>query len=163
LHAINVVHRDIKPENILIGANDHVYLADFSAAKMLSPDSDFANDTDGTPAFYSPEECRGQGYHAKPAEVWSLGVSLYLMAFGHLPFYDQGEPDSYAQQLFKVFKAIQEVELAFDPEIKVSDEMRDILLRLLDKNPETRLTIEEGLAHPWVARAGYDPDGVPVL
>jgi [calcium/calmodulin-dependent protein kinase] kinase len=160
LHSIHVMHRDIKPENVLIGANDHVYLADFSAARALDPQTDLIGDIDGTPAFYSPEECRGELYHAKPADVWSLGVSLYLMVYGHLPFYDSSEPDSYAQRLFKVFKCIQEADVRLDPDISVSDELRDLLVKLLDRNPETRPTIKEALAHPWVVKAGYDPGNV---
>jgi serine/threonine protein kinase len=160
IHAMHVIHRDIKPENILIGNDDHVYLADFSAAKALDPDTDLIADTDGTPAFYSPEECRGEMYHAKPAEVWSLGVSLYLMVFGHLPFYDQSQPDSYAQQLFRVFRSIQEAEVKLDPAIEVSENLADLIVKLLEKNAEARLTIAQALEHPWVVSAGYDPEKV---
>jgi serine/threonine protein kinase len=160
IHVVNIVHRDIKPENILTCDRDHVLLADFSAAKCLADDSDLISDIDGTPAFYSPEECRGELYHAKPADIWSMGVSLYLMVFGHLPFFDAIEPEGYLTQLFKILKAIQESELKLDPNLNISEDLSDLLFRLMDKNAQTRLTAEQVLAHPWVVKAGYDPQNI---
>ena len=159
VHNMNVVHRDIKPENILMHDDDRAVLSDFSASMLLEGDG-ILEDTDGTPVYYSPEECSGSSYLAKPTDVWALGVSLYVMVFGHLPFFDLSNDAYYLTQLAKISQMIQEKPVELDPEIEVSDELRDLFTKILDKDPKTRLTIDEVLEHPWVKQAGYDPDNV---
>jgi serine/threonine protein kinase len=160
IHRLNVVHRDIKPENIMMDVGDRAILSDFSAARLLEDGTDLVDDTDGTPAFYSPEQCKGQAYHAKPSDIWSMGVSLYLMVFGHLPFFEEKKEDSsfYLTQLFKISQMIQVKELRLDRDIEISEQMEDLLYKVMDKNPVTRLEINQVLAHPWVAQAGYNPE-----
>lgn len=159
VHQQNIVHRDIKPENILMHDNDRALLSDFSASRVLDEDG-LLEDSDGTPVFYSPEECRGTAYLAKPTDVWALGVSLYVMIYGHLPFFDLSNDAYYLTQLAKISTMIQESPVEFDPDVEVSDDLRDLFEKILDKNPDTRLTIEEVLEHPWVQKAGYDPDNI---
>lgn len=154
LHDLGIAHRDIKPENIMMFKDGRAVLADYSAAIALPDDTDVIDDTEGTPAFYSPEECTGEPYHAKPADVWALGVSLYIMIFGHLPFFEVND-GYFLSQLFKISQQIQFEPLKFDPHIIMSDDLRDLLEKMLDKNPETRLTAAQVLNHPWVRAANY--------
>jgi [calcium/calmodulin-dependent protein kinase] kinase len=153
MHTANVVHRDIKPENIFVLENDSVLLGDFSSATFVDPESDLVYGHEGTPLFYSPEECVGETFRGKPADIWSMGVSLYLMVFGHLPFGGGLSSDAYVSQLMSVFKSIQEDELKLDPSIPISADLENLLFKLLDKNSETRLTAEQVVDHPWVTQA----------
>eukprot|EP01063_Lacrimia_lanifica_P040238 TRINITY_DN905_c0_g5_i1.p1 TRINITY_DN905_c0_g5~~TRINITY_DN905_c0_g5_i1.p1 ORF type:complete len:1249 (+),score=355.34 TRINITY_DN905_c0_g5_i1:53-3748(+) len=91
LHANNIVHRDIKPDNILIDENDVPRLTDFGMSEMTErgdeTSTQTSTDTKGTPAFLAPEELSGQGTpDGKLCDIWSVGVSFYLMGFGALPF-----------------------------------------------------------------------------
>lgn len=162
LHDANVVHRDIKPENVMMCDNDLAMLADFSTSMEVPPGNDILEETDGTPVYYSPEECMGCPFRAKPADVWSLGVSLYVMVFGRLPFFTFDDTGYYLTQLVKVSRMIQNDPVEFPAEISISSELRDLLEKVMDKNPDDRLTIEQVLDHPWVKSAGYDPENVIV-
>ena len=154
LHSKNIAHRDVKPENIMMFSDGRAVLADYSAAIWLPPESDVIEDTEGTPAFYSPEECTGDPFPAKPTDVWALGVSLYIMIFGHLPFFEITD-GYFLCQLFRIAQQIQNEPLTFDPNITISDELRDLLQKILDKNPATRLTAAQAMEHPWVKAANY--------
>lgn len=155
LHEERVAHRDIKPENIMMFGNEKAVLADFSSAKVIDGESDLVEDSDGTPAFYSPEECLGKPFHAFPADIWALGVSLYLMIFGHLPFFDIKSDGYYLTQLYTISQQIIHNDLIFDPEIKISKELENFFIRILEKDPEKRYKITDVLNDPWVVGANY--------
>lgn len=158
IHENNIVHRDIKPENILLCNNGRAILSDFSASSVMISNNQLFDDTTGTPVFYSPEECTGNSYKPKPADIWSLGVSLYIMHYGHLPFFNVIENGIYLSQFYKISKQIQEDPVLFDENIPISPELKDLLLHMLDKDPETRYTIDEVINHPWFkdALSAYD-------
>lgn len=81
LHAHKIAHGDLKPDNLLLGANGHVKIADFGSSQLTRV-GDLVNRTAGTPAFMAPEMCSGEPYHARLADVWALGVCLYMSIFG---------------------------------------------------------------------------------
>lgn len=81
LHANQLAHGDLKPDNLLLGADGRVKIADFGSSQ-LTRCCDLVNRTAGTPAFMAPEMCSGQPYHARMADVWALGVCLYMFLFG---------------------------------------------------------------------------------
>lgn len=153
IHSMNIIHRDIKPDNVLKFKDGHVVIADFSVSKILeAPEGDeLLDDTDGTPAFYSPEECRGDPYYGKPADVWAYGMTLYVMIYGKLPFFDPDDGGVFFSQFFSISQKIIEDDFPYPDSIPISNDLRDLFSHLLDKDAKTRYTIEEALNHKWFA------------
>lgn len=146
LHAMGIVHRDVKPDNVL-GCSDGTFkLADLGVAYVMSEEElalgGIVKKTDGTLHFYSPEACQdeGDGFNAFTADVWALGVTLYILLTGELPF-DKDDP-------FHLFQSITDDEPPIPDSL--SEPCREVLRGLLDKDPTTRLTLDQVLAHPWV-------------
>lgn len=84
LHSHKIAHGDLKPDNLLLGANGHIKIADFGSSQLTRV-GDLVNRSAGTPAFMAPEMCTGEPYHARLADVWALGVCLYMFIFGEFP------------------------------------------------------------------------------
>ncbi|KAG2388637.1 hypothetical protein C9374_000076 [Naegleria lovaniensis] len=146
LHHNRVVHRDIKPSNILLTKSREVKLSDFGVSKLLEDDEeDSLDDSQGTPAFLPPEACYKGKIQGKLADIWALGVTLYCMVFGTLPFKSD---EAGASKLLYLYYVIQHEEPHI-PET-ASKELKDIISRMLDKNPKTRITMDELQEHPWV-------------
>ena len=101
----------------------------------------------GTPAFLAPEIAAGGRAQGKPSDVWSLGVCLYYIVCGEVPF-----PGDTVQQ---VTAAIQSDELVIPT--TMSPSLRSLLRGILDKNPETRMTLENIMSHAWVTNDGALP------
>ncbi|KAI0841701.1 Pkinase-domain-containing protein [Hypoxylon sp. FL0890] len=151
LHAQGVVHRDIKPDNLLLTEDDVLKIVDFGVSEIFEkPDSMMTSKSAGSPAFLPPELCQaGHGdVSGKAADVWSMGVSLYCLKYGRLPF--------KRDNILEMYKAIRTEEL----QIPVDNEdpnFVDLITKILDKNPETRLSLREIRNHPWVTKGGTDP------
>lgn len=211
LHYQGIIHRDIKPANLLWTATHRVKISDFGVSYLGKPireddtepapeeethDLDEAVElakTVGTPAFYAPELCDTDLFESvAPAQrpqitgqidVWALGITLYGMIFGRLPF---SAEDEY--QIFRKIakdevhipsrrlKAVEgqassrpnsraqiapstnsnkraDDELSYD---LVGDDLRDLIKRLLHKDPLKRITLKEVKVHPWVVHGITD-------
>jgi serine/threonine protein kinase len=81
LHANQVAHGDLKPDNLLLSACGKVKIADFGSSQLTRACS-LVNKTCGTPAFMAPEMCGGHAYHAATADLWALGVCLFMFVYG---------------------------------------------------------------------------------
>ena len=130
LHGFKVIYRDLKPENILLDYTGHIALCDFGLCKLDMKDEDRTNTFCGTPEYLAPELLLGQGY-TKAVDWWTLGVLLYEMLTGLPPFYDENTNEMYR-------KILQDPLQFPGPEI-VPAAAKDLLQRLLDRNPERRL------------------------
>ena len=85
LHASNIVHRDLKTENLLLDANLNVKIADFGFSNVFADDVKLKSFC-GSPPYAAPELFEGRHYHGPAADIWSLGVVLYVLVCGALPF-----------------------------------------------------------------------------
>ena len=118
----------MKPENILLDYSGHIALCDFGLCKLHMTDEDKTNTFCGTPEYLAPELLIGEGY-TKVVDWWTLGVLLYEMLTGLPPFYSENTNEMYRKILHE--------ELTFPPD--VSPLARNLLTKLLEKNPEKRL------------------------
>lgn len=140
LHEKNISHLDLKPQNILLSGSV-LKLADFGFAQYMSP-WDEQSVLRGSPLYMAPEMvCRRQ-YDSR-VDLWSVGVILYEALFGRAPFASR----SYSELEEKI-RSNQPIELP--PGTNVSKDCRDLLLRLLERNPDARITFAEFFTHPFV-------------
>ncbi|KAK9821307.1 hypothetical protein WJX81_006836 [Elliptochloris bilobata] len=147
-HRRRVIHRDLKPENILMDDACNVKVADFGLAGITTPFSGSLSAACGTPEFTAPEIIRGEEYEGASVDVWSLGVILYELATGRLPF--------RAATTAALFAAIAAG--SFPPlGSGVSAPLRDLVRQMLVGRAAQRITIDGIRAHAWLA-AGNAPD-----
>lgn len=140
LHSNNVVHRDIKPENILIDKNFNIKLADFGFATLI--DEGQKNRTFlGTERYMCPELLARTAYDAKKADVFSLGVVLYVLAKASPPFV-QADPnkDVYYKTLLTNPGHYWN---SMDDDNVIGDDLREIIQSCLQYNPNDRLSVDQ--------------------
>ena len=145
LHNLKIVHRDLKPENILIwekGEEVLIKITDFDTAGLLMENGKTSG-TLGT-AYYMAPELLEKEYDEK-CDMWSVGIILYSLFTGHLPYTGMSD--------HQVLSNIQNVRIDFDsPELgRAPENAKNLLKRLLCKDPRKRISAREALAHPWIA------------
>uniref|UniRef100_A0A667X8H3 non-specific serine/threonine protein kinase n=1 Tax=Myripristis murdjan TaxID=586833 RepID=A0A667X8H3_9TELE len=151
LHYQKIVHRDIKPSNLLLGDDGHVKIADFGVSNQFEGSDAMLSSTAGTPAFMAPETLsdKRKSFSGKALDVWAMGVTLYCFVFGKCPFIDE--------YILALHNKIRSKCVEFPESPNISEELRTLILRMLDKNPDTRITIPEIKVDPWVTQGGTDP------
>eukprot|EP00123_Amoebidium_parasiticum_P011861 comp20946_c0_seq1/m.27999 comp20946_c0_seq1/g.27999 ORF comp20946_c0_seq1/g.27999 comp20946_c0_seq1/m.27999 type:complete len:458 (-) comp20946_c0_seq1:440-1813(-) len=155
LHDQCIVHRDIKPDNLLL-KDDVLKISDFGVSEDIGePDKDQLSRSVGSVAFWAPEMCTAEAtvYAGMPLDVWAMGVTLYAFIFAKVPF--------VAPSAIKLFDIIRQTEVEI-PE-STGPDLRDLLLKMLDKNPAARPTAKHLQNHPWVTKNGTAPMQYPVI
>ncbi len=143
LHSLGIVHRDIKPENILCGDKVHdVSIADFGLSKLVHPNEVMTMPC-GTLTYVAPEVLSMQGYHME-ADMWSIGVIMYLVVRGRLP-YDGDEQQAIVQRILH-----EPLDFSSGVWAHWSKRGVEFIQKLLEKNPSRRLTARQALQHPWL-------------
>ncbi|KAI5293389.1 hypothetical protein KEM52_005589, partial [Ascosphaera acerosa] len=150
LHAQGIVHRDIKPDNCLLTSGGVLKVVDFGVSEMFTKESEmYTAKFAGSPAFLPPELCvAGHGdVSGKAADIWSMGVTLYCLKFGRLPFEKPNVLDLY--------ESIRHDDLRLPP--GTDPDLADLMQKILAKDPDQRINMPTLREHPWVTRQGIDP------
>ncbi|KAK4271707.1 hypothetical protein QN277_020359 [Acacia crassicarpa] len=140
-HARGVFHRDLKPENLLLDENGDLKVSDFglsAVSDQIRQDGLFHTFC-GTPAYVAPEVLARKGYDGAKVDVWACGVVLFVLMAGYLPFHDQNVMAMYK----KIYKGEFRCPKWFTPDLT------RLVTRLLDTNPETRISIPEIMENRW--------------
>lgn len=163
-HQKGIIHRDLKPENVLVTyANDNrdqdllfkhfidshephedivLKVSDFGIAGMKKAGSKGEDTHAGTAKFMAPELHTGSDISASKAlDIWALGIILYMMVFGFHPFKSRNRD--------KTIKNIIEQPVKFPPSVPVTDELKDLLCKMLEKDPENRINMFNLMNHRW--------------
>lgn len=141
-HSKRVLHRDIKLDNVLLCDNYIAKICDFGISKVVKKGEIIREDC-GTPAYTAPEVVSGNGYSGFQADVWSLGIMLFVMVTGKVPFKDQTKSLEILHQLIK------KGEFSFPNNVVLSDNLKDLISKMLIVDPEKRIKIDEIIDHPW--------------
>lgn len=145
-HRQGVCHRDLKLENTLLDGKPapKLKICDFGYSKSALFDSQ-PKSTVGTPAYIAPEVLSRKQYDGEIADVWSCGVTLYVMLVGAYPFEDPGDPRNFR----KTIQRIMGVKYTFPSGLQLSRECHDLMARIFIANPAQRISIEGIKKHPW--------------
>ncbi|ORZ36873.1 kinase-like domain-containing protein, partial [Catenaria anguillulae PL171] len=145
LHAHGIYHHDLKPANLLLTADDQVKIVDFGIAEMLKHPGKSTSSSAS-----SRRRMPTQSTLAAASDVWSMGVVLYMMLFGRLPF--------FSPILIHLYRAIAHDDppllVAPHATTQVSADAIDLLTGLLAKNPRDRISLDRIRAHPWISDHG---------
>lgn len=148
LHKVGYAHRDLKPENILLDKDLNLKLIDFGlCAKPKGGMSTHLQTSCGSPTYAAPELIKGQEYLGSKVDVWSLGVLLYALLCGFLPF----DCDNI-ESLYKKILSGKYTEPSW-----LSQGSRKIIRDMLQIDPKRRISIDELLKHEWVTMGCLDP------
>ncbi|KAK7329945.1 hypothetical protein VNO77_24127 [Canavalia gladiata] len=144
-HSRGVYHRDLKPENLLLDEHGNLKVSDFGLSTFsehLRQDG-LLHTTCGTPAYVSPEVIAKKGYDGAKADIWSCGVILYVLLAGFLPFQDDN--------MVAMYKKIYRGDFKCPPWLSL--EARRLITKLLDPNPNTRISISKVMESCWFKKA----------
>ncbi|XP_032898923.1 testis-specific serine/threonine-protein kinase 2 [Amblyraja radiata] len=145
-HELEVVHRDLKCENLLLDKDFNVKLSDFGFAKRCSTDDQgrplLSKTFCGSAAYAAPEVLQGIPYQPKVYDIWSLGVILFIMVCGSMPY-----DDSNIKRMLRIQK---EHRVDFPRSKVVPADCKELIYRMLHPDTSKRLTIDEVLEHPWL-------------
>lgn len=136
-HTMSIVHRDLKCENLLLSNQMILKISDFGFAREL--DGKNLETYCGSYAYAAPEVILGQPYVGEPADIWSMGVILYAMVVGRLPFKDND-----------VKTLLSEISHHITLPSYLTDDIKDLIVRMLTYNPHERATIAQIKCHTWM-------------
>ena len=139
IHHKNIVHRDLKPENLLLSQGNILKIVDFGLSNYYYPEEQLLSTPCGSPCYASPEMVCGNKYNGFKIDVWSCGIIIFAMICGYLPFED---PNNEI-----LFKKIMKCKIDY-PEY-LSEEVLDILNKIIVIDPNKRINIEQIKQHPF--------------
>ena len=151
-HSKHIIHRDIKPENLLLSSDDSLKIADFGWSVHAPNDRRLT--MCGTLDYLPPEMVERRS-HDHRADVWCVGVLMYEFLYGQPPF-EAKEQKETCERIARVDVQWGGLE---GGEVKVSEEAKDLMTRLLVKEPKSRMPLQKLLKHPFIAQH-YPGSGV---
>ncbi|XP_050431107.1 testis-specific serine/threonine-protein kinase 2-like [Adelges cooleyi] len=146
MHGVGIVHRDVKCENILLTAKLNVRVADFGFTRFVGRGRHPGADTIcGTLAYSSPELVTAtRPYNPVAADIWALGIVLYVMANNAMPFRDKNRDEMYKKQMLKQYK--------FRDVVDRSEQLKEFVSTFLEPNIAFRIQIKKALQNPWLKK-----------
>ena len=139
IHHKNIVHRDLKPENLLLSKDNILKIVDFGLSNYYYLDGKLLSTPCGSPCYASPEMVCGNRYNGFRIDIWSCGIIIFAMICGYLPFED---PDNEI-----LFKKIMKCEVDYPDYL--SDDVLDIMNKIIVVDPNKRYNIEQIKKHPF--------------
>jgi len=149
-HSLHVIHRDLKAENLLLDANMNVKIADFGFSNQFSPGQRL-NTWCGSPPYAAPELFQGKEYSGPEVDIWSLGVVLYVLVCGALPFDGSTLAKLRARVLAGKFKV----------PFYMSTDCERLIKRMLVLEPSKRITLDQIKADKWFTES-FENEALPV-
>ena len=147
LHNKGIIHRDIKPHNLLMTIDNRVKICDFGvASKLKAKENDSFKNTEGTYHFMPPEcwNYETKEFSGIKADIWALGVTLYAMTFNKMPFWADNE--------LELGNVIMTDEVGFEHSREASLELKQLIKKLLNKDPAERPDLEDILNDPFLKK-----------
>ncbi|KAK3860200.1 hypothetical protein Pcinc_017630 [Petrolisthes cinctipes] len=145
-HKRGIVHRDLKAENLLLDKELNIKLADFGFSNFYTPGV-LLSTWCGSPPYAAPELFEGKEYDGPKADVWSLGVILYVLVCGYLPF------DAKTLQTLRSIVVSGKFRIPYF----MSSDCDNLIRKMLQVDPEKRISIERIMQHRWITSEGIDP------
>ncbi|XP_032214536.1 serine/threonine-protein kinase SIK3 isoform X4 [Mustela erminea] len=145
-HCRNIVHRDLKAENLLLDANLNIKIADFGFSNLFTP-GQLLKTWCGSPPYAAPELFEGKEYDGPKVDIWSLGVVLYVLVCGALPFDGSTLQNLRARVLSGKFRI----------PFFMSTECEHLIRHMLVLDPSKRLSMEQICKHKWMKLGDADP------
>ena len=139
IHHKNIVHRDLKPENLLLSQGNVLKIVDFGLSNYYYPDGKLLSTPCGSPCYASPEMVCGNKYNGFRIDIWSCGIIIFAMICGYLPFED---PNNEI-----LFQKIMKCKVDYPDYL--SDDVLDIMNKIIVIDPNKRITIEQIKRHPF--------------
>lgn len=140
VHKNNIAHRDIKLENVLIDTRGRVFLIDLGLCAFVE-DQKLCRDWCGSDNYLAPEIVRRNPYNGMKADTFSIGVVLFALLFGVFPF---------ENLRVNGVQSLRTLKVRFPSDVKVSSSAKELLLRMLEDDPEKRFSISDVLSHEWI-------------
>ncbi|XP_043250505.1 serine/threonine-protein kinase mph1 [Colletes gigas] len=151
LHYQRIVHRDIKPSNLLVDSDGRIKIADLGVSAELRASGELLSGPAGTPAFAAPETTTpGAHYSGTLCDVWSMGVTLYSLVTGKVPWDGAGS-------IIGVQAAIRTEPIKFPEKPALSDDLCDLISKMVAKNPVDRISLPDIKTHVWLTNHGAEP------
>ena len=147
---VKVIHRDIKPDNIMINHDDVAVLIDFGVSAIIEgKDNDEMQNNMGSYMFFAPEmflsKSDGVKVRGERTDIWALGITLYYLLSGRYPFITAKDP-------LTLRELIVDHPINFQPIVK--PQARNLLQKILEKDPDKRITLEALIEDEWVTNRG---------
>ncbi len=138
LHKNKICHRDLKPENILISQDLIIKIGDFNLSSYFQNENNKLKTNCGSPCYSPPEMLRGNKYKPKPVDIWGIGIILYIMICGQLPFEDDNKDNLYTKV----------IHCEYNLPYYINGNLRKLIKKILIPNPNDRITMENILFDP---------------